>query len=778
MPDSRNSVLDDIISPEQPVENGSQSATTSVGASGDQGIDGQLSGIRWASLAISYSFPDALSDYGYSVPGFSPLSITQRDTVQRVLEGTGTPAYAGFSVEGLTNLDISYRGYGTGTGTLRYANTGENTTAYAYYPSSSIYGGDSWYAGSGTNPAEGNYHYHTIMHETGHALGLKHGHETSLYGSLPAGTNSMEFSVMTYSSYVGSNNAAYYNESWGFSQTYMMYDIAALQYMYGANYSSNSGNTVYSWNPNNGTTYVDGATAISPGANRVFETIWDGGGTDTYDLSNYATDLRIDLAPGGYSLLSSAQRAYLGNGNYARGNVFNALLHDDDLRSIIENAIGGSGADSISGNIVQNLLDGGAGNDTLAGLEGADRLLGRDGADSLLGGAGNDMLDGGAGQDTLDGGTGSDTALYTDRTTSVRVDLSAGQASFPGTSAEVDTLVSIENAQGGADNDTFIGNGSDNSFSGNAGNDIFYGTGGGADIFDGGSGTDVMFFQASTAPVRVDLGQGVVSFPGQSLPNQTVISIENVQAGSGNDTLLGNASNNLLSGNAGNDSLSGGAGNDSLYGSAGNDTLDGGGGRDLLDGGEGIDTVLYTSSTTAVRIDLQAGTATVGGQSGTETLSLLENAQTGSGADTLLGTSGANELQGGGGADHLTGRGGADRLVGGAGNDVFHFLANDSTPAARDVIAAGGGATAFQGAGAAAGDRFDLSAYDADTTKAGIQDWLFGTAKTKGHLWMTTSGSQTILNGNNDNDAAIEFQVAIDDGNIAASAYKVQDFIL
>lgn len=779
MPALYKSEFDDPISSDKPVENGSQSTTISVGASGYQGIDGELAGIQWASLSISYSFPDDLSDYGYSTSGFSALNSTQMATVQRILEGTGTPAYSGFSIEGLTNLNISYAGYGAGNGTLRYANSSDAYTAYAYYPSSSDYGGDTWYGYAGSDPVEGNYHYHAFMHETGHALGLKHGQETSLYGSLPYDTNSMEFSVMTYSSYVGSDNGAYYNESWGYAQTYMMYDIAALQYMYGANYNTNSGDTVYLWSPVSGTTYVNGDAAITPGNNRIFETIWDGGGTDTYDFSNYATNLRVDLAPGGYSTTSSTQLAYLGNGHYARGNVFNALLHENDTRSLIENAIGGNGADSISGNIGPNMLDGGSGNDTLTGLEGTDRLLGNEGNDSLLGGDGNDILEGGNGQDTMNGGSGRDTVIYTASTASVRVDLSVGQATFPGQNLPTETLVSIENAQGGSGNDVFVGNASDNNFYGNAGNDSFDGAAG-TDSFDGGAGIDVVLYTSNTTAINVDLSTGIVSFPGTGSASEILVGIENIQGGSGNDTLLGDGNANSLSGNAGNDSFTGGTGNDSLYGAAGNDTLDGGSGADMLNGGDGTDTALYTANTAPVAIDLQAGTAAFPTQTApTETLVSIENAWTGSAADTLKGTSGANELHGGGGVDQITGRGGADRLIGGVGNDVFHFVANDSTPTARDTIAGGDGATAFQGAGTAAGDRIDLSVVDADTTKAGVQDWLFGTSTAKGHLWVTTSGTMTIINGNVDNDAAIEFQLAIDDGNsVTASAYKVQDFIL
>ena len=110
-------------------------------------------------------------------------------------------------------------------------------------------------------------------------------------------------------------------------------------------------------------------------------------------MSNYGSDLHIALAAGGASTFANGQRAYLGGGpndGFARGNVFNALLYHDDPRSLIENAIGGSGDDTIAGNQANNAL---------AGSPGSDRLFGS---------VGNDILDGGPGADLMDGGGGND----------------------------------------------------------------------------------------------------------------------------------------------------------------------------------------------------------------------------------------------------------------------------------------------------------------------------------------------------------------------------------
>jgi serralysin len=122
----------------------------------------------------------------------------------------------------------------------------------------------------------------------------------------------------------------------------------------------------------------------------------------TYDLSNYANNITIDLAPGGWSITSPTQCATLEDNKVAKGTVYNAFLFSGDLRSIIEHATGGPGNDSIRGNQANNGLRGNGGNDTLKGLAGNDSLSGSVGNDILLGGVDTDSLSGGGGTDKFD----------------------------------------------------------------------------------------------------------------------------------------------------------------------------------------------------------------------------------------------------------------------------------------------------------------------------------------------------------------------------------------
>ena len=225
------------------------------------------------------------------------------------------------------------------------------------------------------NPIKGNYAYEIMIHETGHAMGLKHPQDAmGSFGIMPADHDSVEYTVMSYRSYIG-GPLSYTIAADSYPQTLMMYDIAALQTMYGANYTSNSGDTVYSWNPLTGTESINGVAQTAPTGNKIFMTLWDGGGNDTYDFSNYTTNQKVDLNPGAWTTVSAAQLANLGNGHVAAGNIANALLFQGNTASLIENAIGGSGSDTISGNQGNNKLTGGAGNDLLDGGAGADTAV-------------------------------------------------------------------------------------------------------------------------------------------------------------------------------------------------------------------------------------------------------------------------------------------------------------------------------------------------------------------------------------------------------------------
>ncbi|WP_458097549.1 M10 family metallopeptidase [Roseomonas sp. WA12] len=399
-----------------------------VSRTGNPDIDGLIQGARWNGQ-LTYSFPDSPSDYDWTsyeqYSGFSQVSLAQVQAVRYALLGGvphagGNSGLSGLGVSQLTNLAIAEAG--TDGADIRIAQSSSPSTAYAYLPSVSANGGDIWF---GTryantvhdyrNPILGNYAYLTTIHELGHSLGLKHAHEYGGVGGFPVTfeRDSLEFTVMTYRSHVGSSTGAGYTfGQWSAPQSYMMLDIAALQTLYGADYSTNAGGTTYTWSHVTGEMFVNGVPQGAAGngaggsANRLFLTVWDGGGVDTYDMSNYGNSVQIDLRPGGWSVTSQEQRAELGDGVLARGTVFNAMLANNNEASLIENAIGGGSDDTIIGNNAGNILNGHYGNDWLDGLTGNDILFGGDGQDTMVAGAGHDTLDGGAGFDTVFFGRG------------------------------------------------------------------------------------------------------------------------------------------------------------------------------------------------------------------------------------------------------------------------------------------------------------------------------------------------------------------------------------
>ncbi|HYI49007.1 MAG TPA: DVUA0089 family protein, partial [Allosphingosinicella sp.] len=341
-------------------------------------IEALISGAAWNDQTLTFGFPtspaDLPSDFSEVMPplGFEAFNpVQQAATIQLIqfVQNVTTLTFTQNTASG------PYTTPGTAASAdLRYAESNEPEVAYAYYPNNlgpGDEGGSAWFNHTDfNNPERGNYAWMGILHETGHALGLKHGHEFP--AAISANKDTVEYTVMTYRSYPG-GPLGYRNETFGYPQTLMMYDIAALQKIYdGANYTFNAGNSVYTWSTTTGEMSINGAGQGTPGANRVFLTVWDGGGTDTYDLSAYATATTIDLRPGEWTTTSAAQLAGLGQGNVARGNVANALMFEGNSASLIENAIGGSGQDTLIANQVANSLTGNAGSDLFRWMASGD----------------------------------------------------------------------------------------------------------------------------------------------------------------------------------------------------------------------------------------------------------------------------------------------------------------------------------------------------------------------------------------------------------------------
>jgi serralysin len=463
---------------------------------GHAGVDGLLSGFAWSmGDPVSFAFPDSASDYeafyGASEParGFAQIGTAMRDAIRKMLLGeaagvTSGPGSPGPAVAAFTGLVLEEAAQDNWAD-IRIARSSAPFTAWAYYPNGRE-GGDVWFGGryNFDLPRLGTYQFMVAVHELGHAVGLKHPHEAwNGFAPMPVEWDSLEFTVMSYRSKIGaSTSSGYTNGTFDYAQGWMMLDIAALQAMYGADYTHRAGNTVYRWNPSTGETFVDGMGQGAPGdgiggnANRVFLTIWDGGGVDTFDLSNYANGVLVDLAPGGFSVLSPAQLATLDtrDGSKARGNVFNSLLFEGDTASLIENAIGGAGADTLRGNQVSNRLEGSAGNDWLDGRDG------------------DDLLDGGAGADTMIGGAGFD-SFVVDSAADVVIEAAGPELDrlLVVTAQAVVLAAGVEMLWLAASGGIGIGNDGNNLLVGSTGADRLEGRGG-KDLIEGGPGNDTL----------------------------------------------------------------------------------------------------------------------------------------------------------------------------------------------------------------------------------------------------------------------------------------------
>ena len=360
-------------------------------------VDALLAGdqYRWnygsaagTGVTITYSFMTEIPDYYdftnpdiLDVTNFMAFTAAMIDAAESALAGIARFANITFEyVASVDDADIAFGSHQMDLGIGGYTYypeveldefgnpvTDENGN-YVYNP----VGGDVWITSSFSSPAAGQIDYLTFIHEIGHALGLQHpGDYDGLSGGtgesfLPVDEDNRMYTVMSYTTH----------PDWQFGtepQTMMTYDIAALQYLYGANMDFRTEDNVYGFGS----------------LNNVIGTVWDAGGYDTFDATGETHDVTINLNEGAYSSIGSDTEFILDIP--AVNNIGIAFGTE------IEAAIGGSGDDLLIGNGLDNFL---------SGADGADWFVGGDGDDTIDGGAGADVFfygDNESGNDTITG---------------------------------------------------------------------------------------------------------------------------------------------------------------------------------------------------------------------------------------------------------------------------------------------------------------------------------------------------------------------------------------
>ena len=260
------------------VINNSMDALATIDSKGVKSLDSEY---HWDDLSsISYSFNESIPTYYHEeelTQGFKPLNPEQKNAVRSITKELN-------DLLGITLNEVSEGGV------IRFSvvDMDDNTAGFAFLPSTQSTGGDVFLSSTINNVSSTGYGYSTIVHELGHALGLKHPFEGE--HQLPSDVDNTTHSVMSYtaSSNIkidftikddGGINAKYH---YIYPELYALYDISTLHTLYGANETTNGEENHYHFNFNNFT----------------FSTIWDSGGNDTIDLSTTQGNSSIDLNGG------------------------------------------------------------------------------------------------------------------------------------------------------------------------------------------------------------------------------------------------------------------------------------------------------------------------------------------------------------------------------------------------------------------------------------------------------------------------------------------------
>lgn len=407
---------------------------------------------------------------------------------------------------------------------------------------------------------------------------------------------------------------------------------------------------------------------------------------------------------------------------------------DDELRGLAGHDFGngGSGNDFVAGDGDNDWVMGGSGNDQVVGGAGHDTVFGDDGNDRTYGGTGHDLVVGGRGNDEMIGGEGDDIFRYSrgdgrdvvldDYVNNWDVIWEAGHYVngyvLANGMVTKDGVVYFDGSKWLSNNDwndeqqvlrrhkgelngVIARNSGTDSLEFNVGIDI-------QDVMLRQSGNDLELgigqensaagFEATSDRITIrdwfSAGKSIENFVFAATGRHAVSGM-NLNGGTdgddtfsgsdgldwltgngGDDTIDGSGGDDVLAGNAGSDRLLGGAGDDVLFGGAGEDTLDGGLGADFLFGGEGRDIVSYATSTSSVRVYLEAGArfANTRGAIG-DTFSDIEGIEGSSQGDRLGGDAGDNYFR------NLVG---VDVAFGGAGEDTYEIGAGSSVVTIRE----------------------------------------------------------------------------------------------
>jgi len=284
------------------------------------------------------------------------------------------------------------------------------------YPSEFSRGSDIFMHKSADNSTfnVGTRGSYVVVHELGHALGLKHPFEDEPH-TLPDSDDLTRWTMMSY------------NESPNeYKLAFSELDIAALQYLYGPSKKARTGDDTYTY-------HFDSPNFV-----------WDGGGKDTIDATSSAGAVTIFLEHGRHGFNEFFGKA---------GRITAPGQITVNFGTEIENLIGSPHSDTLIGNHLRNEIHAGFGADTVEGKDGDDSLFGQSGDDLLDGGVGNDRLHGGRGSNTLIGGEGVDFAVFDQNrgdvsilVTEDHIVVTAGgnSATDSPEASERDTLTSVE----------------------------------------------------------------------------------------------------------------------------------------------------------------------------------------------------------------------------------------------------------------------------------------------------------------------------------------------